>query len=426
MSSDPEMAKWTSAVVHGTDLSLKFRLKLMSRWESMDEWAYSPPLRAFMRLLAFALFCATSVNLVAYLVVDFPLELRKELETLRGGYHFLTRSAGHEHREEQSPVVTQASGNDAVVRNQIRLNPKQLIQQMQPPPAAQDNTVSGSISTYRLLQQLLKRCRLGVYKAVLVSLSLLGLVSSPFYSVACIVDYLRVSYGRTMVSTMTVGAPKLIRTFTIGVAFLVMCGFFSYTYYSQIAIVEDLSCHSPFQCVAKHVLDAIRGDLTSVLGKFTLWSFPPLVPWEDVWHESRTFYIVLSILFWNMLLQPIMQGHIIDTFAELRGQTNAIDTHLETKCLITGLDRLHFTKYPSEWDQCKGGAYALKYLELFSSLLDLHHSEFDGLENSILQALHQGSFSFFPIGAYLAYIRSMLSCDPQVHSLRIDALTMSS
>ena len=72
------------------------------------------------------------------------------------------------------------------------------------------------------------------------------------------------------------------------------------------------------------------------------------------------------------------------------------------------------------------GAYALKYLELFSSLLDLHHSEFDGLENSILQALHQGSFSFFPIGAYLAYIRSMLSCDPQVHPLRIDALTMSS
>lgn len=383
----------------------------MSRWESMDEWAFYPLLRPLLQLLVFVQFCASMVNLVAYLVVDFPLELRRELERRRGGYHFLTRSFGREHSEAESPAVSHAALNSDVVHSQSRRNSKEQLEttysvcsnagrrlrHMPPPPAPQAKVTGGSILNYRLLQQLMKRCHLGVYLAVLVSLSLLGLLSSPFYSVACIVDYLH-GNGRAMVATMAVGAPKLIRTLTIGVAFLVMCGFFSYSYYSQIAIVEDQSCHSPFQCVVKHLLDAFRGDLTTILGRFSNWTFPPIVPWKDLWHESRTLYIVLGLVLWNMLLQPIMQAHIIDTFAEIRCKASDFDAHLETKCLVSGLERQHFMKFPSAWDQRKGGAYALKYLQLFSSLLDLHPSEYDGLENSILEALNRGSFSFFPIG----------------------------
>lgn len=52
----------------------------------------------------------------------------------------------------------------------------------------------------------------------------------------------------------------------------------------------------PPQCVAKHVLDAIKGDITTVLGAFSAWSFPAVVVWEDLWFSWRTFVIIFSMI----------------------------------------------------------------------------------------------------------------------------------
>lgn len=59
-----------------SDLSLQFRLKLQSRWESSAEWEVFPPGRALLVLLAFLHVCVTIINSIIQLTLDFPLLYR--------------------------------------------------------------------------------------------------------------------------------------------------------------------------------------------------------------------------------------------------------------------------------------------------------------------------------------------------------------
>jgi hypothetical protein len=91
--------------------------------------------------------------------------------------------------------------------------------------------------------------------------SLLGLVSSPFFFVFLMFDYLRRRDGRLVLQAIIVGGPNLLRSFAIGIIVLVVYGFYTYAYFSPSVIDSSDLCHSPFQCVAKHILDSMTGDL---------------------------------------------------------------------------------------------------------------------------------------------------------------------
>lgn len=387
-TSDASKARLTKLVVHNTDLSLKFRLQMMSRWESDAEWEYYPPFRILMRLITVMHFLSCLVNLFCYLVLDFPLCLWKERrESGASHYHFLTRSFSVRGSTSELSTTTDPTH-------------RKNLQNIPPPPRLDARPSSASLSRYTLVQRLLvkRQCWVGVYQAVLVCFALLGVVSSPFFSIACCLDYVRVSYER-MGDAVVVSAPRVIRSFAMGFFFLVGCGFFTYAFYSQTPIQEDQSCHSPFQCVTKHVLDALNHDMTTVVGNVFAFAFPPMVIWEDAWYQGRSLYIVCGLFLFNMMLQPLMQGQIIDAFAEIRDKNSAKEEYHNSKCLITGLERHRFTKYPGEWEKRKGGAYALRYLLFFCSLLDRHASDYSGLENSVLESLVRSSLSFFPNGA---------------------------
>ena len=138
-----------------------------------------------------------------------------------------------------------------------------------------------------------------------------------------------------------VGGPNLLRSFIIGVIVLIIFGFYSYAYFSSAVIASSDLCHSPFQCVSKHVLDSMTGDLTTVLGDSggNLWAFPAVAPWSDLWEAWRTFFVFVSIIFWVFLLQGIIQGQIIDAFAEMRAIDDAAHQDLEQRCFVSSLDR---------------------------------------------------------------------------------------
>ena len=131
------------------------------------------------------------------------------------------------------------------------------------------------------------------------------MLASPFYFVVCLFDHFRSSraQGADVFVALYIGGPRLIRSYSFGLIFLVIMGFYTYSYFSQTAIIEDESCHTPLQCVLKHVLDTFRGDITTVLGAFANWTFAPMVLWEEVWMQYRTSVIVMTLIFYNMLLQ---------------------------------------------------------------------------------------------------------------------------
>jgi len=152
----------------------------------------------------------------------------------------------------------------------------------------------------------------------------------------------------------------------------------------------------------KHILDGFRGDVTTVLGAFASWTFPPMVLWQETWLQYRTAFIVMTLIFYNMLLQPIMQGQIVDAFAELRARYKDAKYELENKCFVTGLDKEAFNDYPGEWEARKEGEYALRYLLLLKHLLDKDPADYTGLENDVMDSVNIGEADFLPLGAFFA------------------------
>jgi len=158
-----------------------------------------------------------------------------------------------------------------------------------------------------------------LYYAYMMSTSLLGLLSSPFFYAGLMLEYFRMSDGRNVILAVVKGIPNLTRSFLIGMMVVVCFGFYTYAYFSQTAILEDESCHSLFQCVIKHVTDSFRGDITTVVGNIGFaWTFPALVIWQDSWYAWRTVYLMVTLVFWSFLLQPVMNAQIIEAFATLR------------------------------------------------------------------------------------------------------------
>lgn len=200
-----------------------------------------------------------------------------------------------------------------------------------------------------------------------------------------------------------VGGPNLFRSFVLAIIVIVVFGFNSYAFFSQSVNVNQQLCHSPFQCVVKHVLDSMTGDLTTVIGDdFGNFANPSVAPWQDLWHTWRSLTVFVSLVFWVFLLLGIMQGQIIDAFAEMRDKDKAAKDDLSSNCFISSLDRHTFSEYPGEWEKRKDGKFAWNYLHYFCYLQQKDPEEYSGLENSVSEAYAEMSTEFLPIGKFYA------------------------
>jgi len=181
---------------------------------------------------------------------------------------------------------------------------------------------------------------------------------------------------------------------------------FSYSYFSTNVNASSDACHSFFQCVSVFFADSLTGDVSTVLGDdFGEYGFPALAPQYDGWGQSRSLFAVVAIIFWVFLLQGIIQGQIIDAFAEMRNKRNADTADLETKCFISSIERFVFNDYPGEWEKRQAGRYAWKYLLFFLFLFDKDPEEYNGLENYVYKAFLKDDVSFLPILRFLALQR---------------------
>lgn len=306
-----------------------------------------------------------------------------------------------EEEDEDEPTTLMVG----VQRRKKRLTGRAYLKTMpEPQELQQDHALSIGMD---LQWRLVRANKTTFYVALNLIVSILGLTSSPFFFVLQLLDYFRMRDGRLVLRSIIVGGPNLFRSFVLGIIVIVCFGFMTYTYFSPTVNNDQEQCHSPWQCVTKHILDSMTGDLTTVLGTdLGVWAFSAIVPWEDLWKTWRTLFVFVSLIFWVFLLQGIIQGQIIDAFAEMRTESNQAKEDLEQKCFISSLERYAFADFPGEWEKRRGGKFAWNYLHYSSYLNSADPDEFDGNERAMYAAYCRMSSEFLPVGEFFAARRA--------------------
>mmetsp|Transcript_46370 Transcript_46370/g.108883 ORF Transcript_46370/g.108883 Transcript_46370/m.108883 type:complete len:1255 (-) Transcript_46370:266-4030(-) len=398
LTSDPTgLGSTMGKVQSASDLSLKYRVLLENRWTSHAEWQFLPVVKWVMLGLACLHVVVTFASSTAYLILDLPLTIHSSAGSSWHGIVMVL----HRRSLPQASLLHSRASNLAV-RARLYLDSMGTLPPVALQAAAGADEGGKRWYNWKETVALMRKSLPVAHHAMLLCLSLMGALQSPFFFVYCMLDYLRMSGGQIVVRSLIVGAPNLARSFTLGVFVLTCFGFITYSYFSTTAVVEDETCHSPFQCVSKIIVDSFRGDITTVLGQFSAWAYPPMVFWSDQWYTFRTFFIFCTLIFWSLLLQPVMTGQIIDAFAEIRGKATATKNDLEQKCFVTGVDRHTFNQFPGEWEIRRGGKYALRYLLYLKFLFDEDAGDYNDLELEVAESFDARRAGFLPSGIFFA------------------------
>mmetsp|Transcript_32457 Transcript_32457/g.76459 ORF Transcript_32457/g.76459 Transcript_32457/m.76459 type:complete len:428 (+) Transcript_32457:2-1285(+) len=345
-----------------------------------------------------------------YLVHDLPIVLKKAIDT-----------ANRQNSKGKPPNSAKNGGDGKKPGQGEQMEPPRrrklsILGGTDQPGKAKKSTVPGlppvpqveTQSHYSMLSWcVIRRAGMGLYMLALCITSVLGVIDSPLFFVFSLLDFFRRRSGLLVLRAVILAGPNLLRSLVLGMIVIICFGFYSYAYFSNIVNYEQELCHSPFQCISKHILDSLTGDLTTVLGDSLGQAyFPPLVLWVDLWHSWKSFVLFVSIVFWVLLLKGIIQGQIIDAFAEKRNNDNALREDLETKCFVSSIDRFVFNQYPGEWEKRRGGKYAWNYLLFFTYLAEKDAEEYNGLENFVTEQKEKDKIDFLPINTFIAQQRS--------------------
>uniref|UniRef100_A0A7S0VZZ2 RyR/IP3R Homology associated domain-containing protein n=1 Tax=Hemiselmis tepida TaxID=464990 RepID=A0A7S0VZZ2_9CRYP len=379
-TSDPAgKGKTYSSVLLTQDDSVEYRLSLLTRWDHAAEWAFLPAIKEFILFLGGVHFVCSLGKSVSFLVLDFPLSLFDWLQELEREDTEMRSSSVH------SKSRASSSGPFSSLKSLSSFSAKR---EWRP-------SIRSLLSFRKVLLSPFRH-------SFFLCFSILGLANSPFFYPLCLLEYFAMPGGRNVVNALLIGGPNLARTFLVGMIVLVVWGFLSYAFFSTTAIEVDDSCFSLYQCVTKHILDSFRGDITTVLGTFTNWTFPALVFWEDSWEGWKTWYIMVFLVWWTFLLQPIIQGQIMDAFSRIRTEETTTRTDLNQRCFISGVSRFEFNNYPGEWEARAGGLYAWNFFLYIRHLETIEAEDRNGIEASVIDAYHSGSGAFLPQGVFAA------------------------
>lgn len=367
------------SVMDAIDLSLKYRLSLQSRYEHEAEWQSFTWAKGVVWALAAVHVVMSGLTCVLYLVIDVPITWMDLMSEVT-------------HKKKQ---VAEAKTRRGATRRRgeafLRRMPGLPVQE-----GAEWRALLLAAGTWKLLFPLL-------YRALALSLSILGAIDSPFFIVACTLDIFRQREGQLVVQALVLGGPNLVRSFMIGLTVIICCGFYSYAYFSQTVIIDQALCHSPFQCVMIHILESLNSDVGEVFSdRDDPFAFPGVALFADYWLSWRTTFVAAAIIFWVFLLQGILQGQIIDAFAQMRNELAEKKNDLESKCIVTSLHRFDFSGYPGEWEQRSGGKLVWNYLMYLHRLMLMEQEEFNGMENFVHSCFEVDDVSFLPVGRFLA------------------------
>jgi len=248
-------------------------------------------------------------------------------------------------------------------------------------------------------------CGFFYYLLTLLIASVVGLVVAEFWAGYLVMEFFRRESARQVTKAVITGAPKLLNSFIMGfiiILFWISIGW--YLFQEEIDKVNPHYCDTVYQCALKAIQDGFRGDLNTMhgdnYGNLRGEAYvPPERFYEDLPYQFQLLFVLIFVLVWENILSGIIQGQIIDAFAEIRAMDDEKLRDCKERCLVCSMSRYqleetdvnyftHITQDHEPWAY----VYCLQYLLLKDP------DEYTGIESHIIDKYSKGDPGFLPVG----------------------------
>ena len=243
----------------------------------------------------------------------------------------------------------------------------------------------------------------------LLTASIVGLVVAEFWAGYLVMEFFRRPSAKQVTKAVITGAPKLFSSFMMGfiiILFWISIGW--YLFQEEIDKVNPHYCDTVYQCALKAIQDGFRGDLNTMhgdnYGNLRGEAYvPPERFYQDFSYQAQLVFVLLFVLVRDNILSGIIQGQIIDAFAEIRAKEDENLKDCRERCLICSMSRyqledsdVNYFEHTTEDHEPWAYVYCLQYLLLKDP------DEYTGIESYIIDRYSKMDPSFMPVGSCVA------------------------
>lgn len=240
------------------------------------------------------------------------------------------------------------------------------------------------------------------YHLAFVGLSIAGILYTPLVYVACMADIMRVSPTMRYIGrSLTKNLDQVMVTVVFMLLLLYLFAAIGFNNNYSYDFEGHVSCRDNF--------DPESDDEQSCGGDFFTWLrlhvdygvINPMV-WNDVEgpisSASGTVFGFVYYFFINLVITAIVSGIIIDTFAEMRVNRQAVAEDLRTSCFVCNIDREDFEQYGVRFDtHIRDDHNMWKYVWLMVHLREKDPVLYTGLEMHVAPLLKAHNTRAMPL-----------------------------
>jgi hypothetical protein len=235
------------------------------------------------------------------------------------------------------------------------------------------------------------------YYTFIVFLSVLALFYPIVFSILLLDVIYRFPTLRNILASVVTNGNQLLLTAMLGLIILYIYAFWGFTVDTDMYFDDNISDYGENQCQSLWLcfLSTVNRGLRSGGGIYDVMDIVPydkLAKYYQMFIFSLSFFIII-----NVILLNIVFGIIIDTFAELRDQRNAIEKDVKNKCLICNLDRNKFDHTSSGFHKHITEDHNVwQYLYFIAYLLSKDNTEYNGVESYCSAQVAAQEISWIP------------------------------
>jgi hypothetical protein len=219
------------------------------------------------------------------------------------------------------------------------------------------------------------------YYCIIVILSILALIYPIIFSILLLDVIYRFSALNIILASVMTSGKQLLLTAMLGLIILYIYAFWGFTVDTDMYFDDTIGeygenqCQSLWLCFLTTVNRGLRsnGGISDVM---EIVPYDKLAKYYTMFFFSVSFFLVVKVI-----LQNIVFGIIIDTFAQLRDKKNAIEKDMKTKCLICNLDRNKFDSTSGFRKHITEDHNVWQYVYFIVYLQSKDDTEYNGIES---------------------------------------------